>query len=74
MRIYEIITEEELDELQIVDRILNDRRLHVAERLFDQMVYQGTDETEAFHQAAQMANVREKTFQRYLQKHNKLSH
>lgn len=73
MRAYELLTEKELEEYQIIDRMLHGRELSMAERLFDRMVNQGTDELEAFHQAAQMANVREKPFQQYLQSHDKFS-
>ena len=73
MRASEILTENELNEYKIVDRLFHSKSLRVAERLFSRFIHQGMGENEAFHDAAKMANVGDKELQLYLQDHGLLS-
>ena len=74
MRFYEIITENELNEYKIVDRLFHSKSLRIGERLFKRLVHQGMDQDKARHQASQEANVGERELQTYLINHGLLSH
>ena len=73
MRIDEILTEKELNELKIVDRLLHSRSLRTGERIFKRLVHQGMNQDKARHEASQMANVGERELQEYLKDHDLLS-